>query len=234
MALQDLGPICFPGTKMAVPGTVWPHRYIETLATVIYEKGVDVEIILSNPHSTPANTKLTNACYGNGWSCVDVASEIIKAVKKRYPDSKETNLRKIIAENLRLCYIRGKHGRTWEDGTSIGMHAKHFIVDDMASYIGSQNLYVADLAEWGVIIDGEDETKKIMSEYWNPMWKHSFTGEDCDVQGVMDGLHIERDGEDVANLSEETKKKMMQARLASTRILSTQLDLFTVEADEKI
>jgi len=31
---------------------------------------------------------------------------------------------------------------------TMGNHSKHFIVDDIATYIGSQNLYVCDLAEW--------------------------------------------------------------------------------------
>ena len=46
------------------------------------------------------------------------------------------------------------------------MHGKHFIIDDVALYIGSQNLYVCDLAEWGVVIDDEETTKRIMDEYW--------------------------------------------------------------------
>lgn len=54
---------------------------------------------------------------------------------------------------------------------------------------------VCDLAEWGVVIDDKASTKKMMSEYWDPMWKVSFTGEDVDVQSVMDGLKIDRDGE---------------------------------------
>jgi hypothetical protein len=54
---------------------------------------------------------------------------------------------------------------------------------------------VCDLAEWGVVIDDAASTKKMMSEYWDPMWKVSFTGKDVDVQDVMDGLKIDRDGE---------------------------------------
>lgn len=215
MALQDLGPVCLPGTKVALPGCTWPKEYLSILGKVLWEKGVDVEILLSNPGSIPGGLSPTEACYGNGWSCVDVAAEIIKRIKKQFPDAEDDDLRKKVEENLRVCFIREERGSTWEDGMSMGMHAKHFIVDDAACYIGSQNLYVCDLAEWGVVIDSAETTQKFMEEYWNPMWKYSYTGEDCDVQEVMDGLDIDRDGEDPSNIDDDTKKLMKQAEMAN-------------------
>lgn len=192
LALQDLGPVCVPGTKLALPGCVWPKEYMSALGRAIYTKGVDVEIALSNPGSIPAGLGPTEACYGNGWSCVDVAAEIIKTIRKQFPDAKDEKLRELVHDNLRVCFIREAIGNAWEDGKTMGMHAKHFIIDDRCTYIGSQNLYICDLAEWGVVIDDEETTKKIMQEYWEPMWAASYTGEDVDVQAVMDGLDIDR------------------------------------------
>jgi phosphatidylserine/phosphatidylglycerophosphate/cardiolipin synthase-like enzyme len=140
LALQDLGPVCIPGTKITLPGCVWPKEYLEVLGRIIWTKGVDVEIVLSNPNSIPGGLTPTEANYGNGWSCVDVASEIIKTIVKQFPEATDAALRKKVAENLRVCFVRVALGSTWEDGTNIGMHAKHFIVDDIAGYIGSQNL----------------------------------------------------------------------------------------------
>lgn len=199
MTLQDIGPVCIPGTKKALPGCSWPKNYLSAFARVIWEKSVDVEIILSNPHSIPNDLSPTEANYGNGWSCVDVASEIIKMIRKQFPEAEDDELRSKVSDNLRVCFIRQKQGRTYADGTSIGLHSKHFIIDDICCYIGSQNLYVCDLAEWGVIIDEESQVKQILHEYWEPMWAASYTEEDCDVDEVMDGLDIERDGDDVAN-----------------------------------
>ena len=69
------------------------------------------------------------------------------------------------------------------------------MVDDVCSYTGSQNLYICDLAEWGVIIDDASVTKQMIEHYWTPMWNASYAeGEDCDVQQVIDGLDINRDG----------------------------------------
>jgi len=204
--LQDIGPVCFPGTKVALPGCTWPKNYLSSFARAIWEKSVDVEIILSNPHSIPNDLSPTEANYGNGWTCVDVAAEIIKKIRQQFPEAEDDDLREKVNDNLRVCFIRQKQGKTYEDGTTIGLHSKHFIVDDVCCYIGSQNLYVCDLAEWGVIIDDETQVQQIMQEYWEPMWNASYTGEDCDVDEVMDGLDVERDGEDPTNVSAETQQ----------------------------
>merc|ERR1719453_2852289 len=83
MALQDLGPITLIGIPgpIAVPGCVWPEDYMCALGRAMWDRDVDVEIAVSNPSSTPAGLPLTQACYGNGWSCADVAAEIIKTIK---------------------------------------------------------------------------------------------------------------------------------------------------------
>lgn len=194
MTLQDLGPVCIPGSKKSLPGLKWPKAYLNAIGKAIYERGVDVEIVLSNPNSIPGGLKGTEANYGNGWDCVDVAAEIIKRIKKQHSTVDDEKLRAMIKENLRICFIRHGKESKYADGKSIGLHSKHFIVDDTCCYIGSQNLYMCDLAEWGIIIDSEEEVKKIKDEYFTPMWENSFTGEDVDVEKVMDGLKIDRDG----------------------------------------
>jgi phosphatidylserine/phosphatidylglycerophosphate/cardiolipin synthase-like enzyme len=215
MALQDLGPVCIPGTKITVPGSVWPKAYLNALGKVMWEKGVDVEIVLSNPASIPGGLAPLEASYGNGWTCVDVAAELIKRIRKQFPKAEDSALRKVVTDNLRVTFLRQEIGKEWDDGMTMALHTKHFIVDDVCTYIGSQNLYISDLAEWGVVIDSSTATKQFMEEYWNPMWTHSYRKEDCDVQAVMDGLAIDRDGEDPNKLSEETKQKISEAGLTT-------------------
>jgi len=211
MALQDLGPVCWPGTKIALPGMSWPKKYLKALARVIWVKDVCVEIVLSNPHSVPDHQSPLKGAYGNGWSCSDVASEIIKQIKEQFPHAEDEALRKKVDDNLRVCFIRKRPGRDYKDGMTIGLHAKHFIIDDIAAYIGSQNLYVADLAEWGVLVDNADAVAKIKNQFWNPMWEVSFTGEDADVDEIMDGLHIDREGAHIDTVDKETKRRMAEA-----------------------
>jgi phosphatidylserine/phosphatidylglycerophosphate/cardiolipin synthase-like enzyme len=82
-------------------------------------------------------------------------------------------------------------------------------VDDICCYIGSQNLYLCDLAEWGVVIDDEESVKSIKAQYWDLMWKTSYKIDDCEVDKVMDGLKISREA---ANQLELTKLQVEQAK----------------------
>ena len=43
------------------------------------------------------------------------------------------------------------------------------------------------------------------------MWEASYTGEDVDVQEIMDGLDIDRDGEVVNQFSADGRQKLEDA-----------------------
>lgn len=219
MSLQDFGPLMVPGTtslKTAAPGGKWPEKYLRALGEAIYQRGVDVEIVLSNPNACPGDLNPLTANYGNGWTCVDVACEIIKSIKKHEEVFDDGILWKMVKDNLRICYLRSKKNKgQWLPGKTIGNHAKFFMVDDQCYYLGSQNLYVCDLAEWGVIVDDIDQTKKVFTEYWHPLWKHSWQEEDCDVDKVMADLHIDRDGVDECELTEAQRIEIIKAQKAS-------------------
>ena len=225
MSLQDFGPIAIPPPlgPRAIPGGVWPENYLRAIGTAIYERGVDVQIVLSNPNSIPANLSATEANYGNGWTCADVASEIIKSIQKHYPDADEERLRGLVGVNLKLAYMRSTCGSCdWEEATKTGNHAKFFIIDDICYYIGSQNLYVCNLAEWGLIIDNEEQTLKVEDEYWNLLWAASFEdvpedARDVDVDEVMNGLEIDRTPPEMADLSpEELEAALLAQKVAGT------------------
>lgn len=192
LALQDIGPIAIPGTKIKIPGSRWPKKYLKCIATAIYDRNVTVQICLSNPHSVPGQLSMLEAQYGNGWTCDDVTSKIMKYIMKKMmlyvldKDKKRNRALSLVSKYLQVCYIRNKQGRKWSNGTKLGMHAKHYIVDDKCFYIGSQNLYDCDLSEWGVLIDDEECTSKAMSEYWNPMWESSYKGTDLNMDEVTD------------------------------------------------
>eukprot|EP00980_Cylindrotheca_fusiformis_P016001 scaffold4703_cov108-Cylindrotheca_fusiformis.AAC.9 len=201
---QDIGPLKVPGTKNCVPGLDWPKKTIKALAKIIWENDAHVEMALSNPNSIPGGQTIVNGEYGFGWTCVDVASEIIKRMRKMYPDGTDAMLRQKVQNNLRISYIRCPPGRTaYKSGTTIGLHTKHFIIDGMCAYIGSQNLYMSDLAEWGIAVDNYEAVQKMMNEYWNPMWKCSYNEDDCDVSAVMDGMRINRGPAKKSKLSKE-------------------------------
>ncbi|GKY95119.1 hypothetical protein MPSEU_000475800 [Mayamaea pseudoterrestris] len=238
LAIQDLGPVCIPNTKLPLIGCVWPKKTLTLLGMAMYERDVDVYIALSNPGSIPGGLKVFEACYGNGWSCVDVAAEIVKSIHKLHPEAKLDDLRRVVAHRLRISFVRQKRGvrpTFYDNGGTIGMHAKHFIIDDVCSYIGSQNLYICDLAEWGVIIDDEEVTLRIMREYWEPLWRASYSPTDCAVQAVMKGLDVNRDGSDKASL-DQRRHWMEQTKLQHTlkpdrRLAMAQISVMPSQAD---
>ena len=59
---------------------------------------------------------------------------------------------------------------------AIGVHAKGWVVDDVTFYLGSQNLYAVNLAEWGQIVDNALATKQLLTDFWNPFWHASSKG----------------------------------------------------------
>ena len=73
-----------PRAAVPFPGTSWPKPLLAALAEAIWVRNVDVQKILSNPRSAPGGLSETLAAYNNGWTCTDVAAEIIKAIKRRY------------------------------------------------------------------------------------------------------------------------------------------------------
>ena len=98
------------------------------------------------------------------------------------------------------CFLRNKqYCKAWPtadvddiDHHQIGNHAKFFMIDDCAYYIGSQNLYVADLSEWGLLVDDAGQTRNVIKEYWHPLWSNSWDPTDFDADKVMEGLNIDR------------------------------------------
>lgn len=180
VAQQDIGPVSID--KIPVSGT-WPANYLDAFGRAL-KRGVQIEIVLTTSGSQPGTEP--HQAYGNGWDCADVASEIIKFVKDKVSDAAE--LERIMKNQVRLTYMRQAHKNAWEDGRTMAFHTKHFIVDDIAYYIGSQNFYACDLAEWGIVIDDADQTKKVIEEYWNPLWTNSYReGQDYNIDGLLEG-----------------------------------------------
>jgi phosphatidylserine/phosphatidylglycerophosphate/cardiolipin synthase-like enzyme len=184
--LQDLGPLTIPGTKAVYPGQTWPTKYLAAIGNAIYSRGIGVEMVLSN-------VDVWERGYSNGWDCDDVASEIIKSIRKEQGSMLDDDvLRAKLTANLRITYIRHNGSNSYGDGSPIYLHSKHIIVDDSVAYIGSQNLYseTTELAEWGVIIDDVEEVQKIKEEYFDKVWADSYTGASGDVnlQKVMESI----------------------------------------------
>lgn len=60
-----------------------------------------------------------------------------------------------------------------------------------------------------MVIDDPEQVQSIKAQYWDPMWKTSYLEDDCEVDKVMDGLHIDRDE---MNKYEMTKFQLQEAK----------------------
>jgi len=185
IAQQDIGPLAVPVSFVTVPfpGGVWPTKYLQAIGGALC-RGVDVHIVVSNPYSVPGGAKM--AQYGNGWTCVDVGGMLVKVAMESNPEVSVEKMSQLVRSHLQISYIRSNStSKDWPSGEHVGNHSKVIIVDEIAYYIGSQNLYIANLAEWGLILDDEVQTAQFMEHYWKPMWKQTRPAEDCPADAVM-------------------------------------------------
>jgi phosphatidylserine/phosphatidylglycerophosphate/cardiolipin synthase-like enzyme len=53
------------------------------------------------------------------------------------------------------------------------VHAKFWMVDERAFYIGSENLYPAELQEFGYIVEDRSAAAQVRRDYWDQAWKWS-------------------------------------------------------------
>ncbi len=189
LLLQDLGPVNKTVAGMKIIYRSWPKNYFKVWSVAMFERGVNVDIVLSNPGAGEDRGN-----YSNGWSCEEVAAEMIKTMVEQYPDASHEEIKKTVVENLRICFLKNKNGHEWKTHHKVGLHSKFFIIDDVCTYVGSQNLYQFDLAEWGVAIDDEQKTQEIVKDLWNPMWSCTFNeGLDIDAEKVMELLNVDRE-----------------------------------------
>jgi len=216
MSLQDLGPLTLMlPTPIAIPGGVWPTAYLLELCRAVARE-VSVHIVLSNPYACPSPCGVLDANYGNGWTSTDVASEIVKMLVR---DSKldSTQIRELVHRNLQVTTIHRKSGMdNHPDGGHVGNHAKFFIVDELCYYLGSQNLYIADLAEWGLIVDSEAQTREVIREYWEPLWAQSEYAK-VTVDQMMKGKEVRRTppASRVQDANDEVKERAASARTST-------------------
>jgi phosphatidylserine/phosphatidylglycerophosphate/cardiolipin synthase-like enzyme len=181
IAQQDLGPYLPLGHGWKLFDAGWPNNYLVALNDAM-GRGAQVRIILSNPCAfgngtgddgscktlDDPNTDISNADashnggpYGYGWT--------LKAVLTQF--SQMANWKPEFKEQLQLAYIGVDGHDAWPDGANIGTHYKFWAVDDQAFYIGSQNMYVCNLAEFGVIVDNKEQTEMMISSYYEPLWR---------------------------------------------------------------
>jgi hypothetical protein len=149
------------GSVKVFLGGVLPDPYLDAWTRAAI-RGVDVTITVSNEGSFGGSGTTDADSYSNGWSLDDLWNGLVRRADELWPD----HLADLCA-HVHFQTLRASSAATWANGKPLANHAKVIIVDDQAHYVGSQNLYDADLAEFGVIVDDRAATQKFIAEYYD-------------------------------------------------------------------
>lgn len=166
MAQQDIGPV----KRAGVPLGGWPEALMTAMLSAM-ARGVDVSLVLTNEGAVPGGLgpiEGLSATYDNGWTLAEVAKkfvEVANAHREALPGNVDPQ--KLVCEKLSLMRLRSSDADTWKDKATLANHSKVIVVDDRAFYVGSQNIYVANLGEFGFIVDDEAATKSFIASYMN-------------------------------------------------------------------
>ncbi len=147
----------------------WPKKTLSVLAKFLIFKNGKVFIIISGKGAKGKD----GISYSYSVPLNEITKKIFTAAKKEYKNKKtDQEIAKQLHRNLHIKYIAIlPNYKTWPDGMPFGNHAKVWIIDNKAFYIGSHNMYPANLQEFGYIIFGKKITKKFITQYWNKVWR---------------------------------------------------------------
>jgi hypothetical protein len=170
---QDIGPVTVP--YLGLPLTGWPTAELQALSNALM-RGVDVYIVLSDLDATAGGLPVTEATYSNGWTPADVGNHIKGYMQSNVGYPTGAALDALLCSKLHLAPFRyNANESTWPDGTPFASHTKIVEVDAQAVYIGSHNMYPANLQEFGYVVDDSNVTGQWLSQYWNTVWQYSST-----------------------------------------------------------
>ena len=176
---QDLGPVKEAGIAISS----WPQPLLDGLSRAL-ARGVDVYLVLSNANSTAGGLGSASGGYSNGYTPEDTAQHIADYAEGHASYfATGTDVRALLCAHLHVAPLRPSSDDSWPDATPFAQHGKTIAVDELAFYVGSHNLYPANLAEYGFIVDDSAATATFVSTYWNQAWSNSrrvaVTGSDA-------------------------------------------------------
>lgn len=148
-------------------GSYWKPGVDAIADALVNER--DVFIVLTNDKSKSGSGRLYSLS-----SIESTAKTIFKRVRahKDAPKKKKA-VRDLLCKRLFLTSLRFGADTKWPNGYTFANHAKFFMVDDKVFYVGSENLYPANLIEYGVFISDPRAVEQIKDQYWNKIWSYS-------------------------------------------------------------
>jgi phosphatidylserine/phosphatidylglycerophosphate/cardiolipin synthase-like enzyme len=158
---------------------LFPDSTIDRLVDFLRQGRGDIYIVLSNLSAEGRS----GSTYSNDVSLQALAKHLRQEVQRRFearePLSRYEIRRGPDPVNAMLCdhvhlapYRLGPYA-SWPDGAPIANHAKFWMVDGQAFYIGSDNMYPVNLQEFGYVVDDARAVQELTDAYWTPLWQWS-------------------------------------------------------------
>jgi len=170
---QDLG------FALGRADALFPDSTIDRLIDFLRQDRGDIYIVLSNP-GAKGKSGMT---YSNDVSLEQLARHLRREVQRRIeardplsrwevrrgPDP----VNAMLCEHVHLASYRFGPDASWPGGVPLANHAKFWMVDGRAFYIGSDNMYPVNLQEFGYIVDDAAAAQELSATYWMPLWQWS-------------------------------------------------------------
>ena len=146
---------------------IWPDAALERISDLITRQFGDAYIVLSNLGAAGAVGR-----YSYGIRLETVASHILEVAAQRSRMAHRP-LVELMCRHLHLAPLRFGPDEAWPGNRAIGVHAKFWMVDDRAFYIGSENLYPANLQEFGYVVEDPTAAAQVRADFWDRAWHWS-------------------------------------------------------------
>jgi phosphatidylserine/phosphatidylglycerophosphate/cardiolipin synthase-like enzyme len=173
MAQQDLG------FGLGRADTLFPDSTIDRLIDFLREGRGDIYIVLSNLGATGKS----GGTYSNDVTLETLARHLKREVTRRFeardPMSRyevrhgPDPVNALLCDHVHLAPFRFGPDDKWPSGDPFATHAKFWMVDGHAFYIGSDNMYPVNLQEFGYIVDDAKAAQAVTDAYWTPLWQWS-------------------------------------------------------------
>ena len=79
----------------------------------------------------------------------------------------------MLCDHVHLALYRLGPYASWPGGAATANHAKLWMVDGWAFYIGSDRMYPVNLQEFGYVVDDRQAAQELVEAYWTPLWRWS-------------------------------------------------------------
>lgn len=150
---------------------------LEAIANAIL-RGIMVRIVISNDFGKASATRDPQSSKSDAYHTATQRGTILKIWEYLIRAAENTGYTRTEVEslfntNFEVAVLRFGPSDYWPNGWEFANHAKFIMVDETVFYVGSENLYPANLIEYGVLIDDPATVVMMHNSYWNQLWHYS-------------------------------------------------------------